>query len=426
MKTVSHNMLRLNNWEINILTGELSDTDGSGTSESEERIDPQGIKLLQLLAEKKAELVTKETLMASVWPDTIVTEDALSRCVSRVRKQLGDDARNPEFIETLPKRGYRLIAEAVEWTPTPASSEATKGQESQKKDPLIRVTPASLRLLLLSSVLLIGAVIFSIYADNPNDTDSMLVRQADDYYHRINRSANEMAVELYQQAIALDPESAEATSGLANALVQRVIRLPAADSDTSWEAMSLRQALGDGRTGSTAAIAQLKKAENLALKSIQLEPDNARTYKAYGFVLSAQNKLEQAKNAYLQALEINPAAWDVLINLGEISDISGQSTDAITYYKKALHVMHSGVTEQSNRGRPWRAGIGSAIGNKYLEQNNVNEAEIWFRHVLSFAPFDNEATVGLSIVLINTGRKGEAERLCQAYQERVGIAVCDS
>ena len=77
-----------------------------------------------------------------------------------------------------------------------------------------------------------------------------------------------------------------------------------------------------------------------------------------------------------------------------------------------------------NHGRAWRASLAASIGNKYSKQNNSAEAEIWFRHVLSFAPYHTEATIGLFKVLSQSGRGAEAKRLCQAYLERIGEAIC--
>jgi tetratricopeptide (TPR) repeat protein len=167
------------------------------------------------------------------------------------------------------------------------------------------------------------------------------------------------------------------------------------------------------------------QAERASSKAIKLAPSDARAHKAHGFVLSAQNKLQEAIVSYQTAVELNPKAWDVLINMGELTGLLGQPTDAITYYKKALNAMTETSPESDSRGKAWRPQIGTLIGNKYLALGNKNEAEIWYRHVLTFAPFFGDATKGLSDVLSQTGRSGEAERLCQDYVDRIGERVCE-
>jgi DNA-binding winged helix-turn-helix (wHTH) protein/TolB-like protein len=74
------------------------------------RMEPKVMQVLVCLAEHQGELVGKEHLIRAVWADTFVTDDVLTRCISELRKALNDDPKQPRFIETIPKGGYRLIA----------------------------------------------------------------------------------------------------------------------------------------------------------------------------------------------------------------------------------------------------------------------------------------------------------------------------
>ena len=69
--------------------------------------------VLVCLAEMQGEVISKEQLIGAVWPDTFVTDDVLTRCISELRRALQDDPKEPKVIQTIPKRGYRLVA-AVE------------------------------------------------------------------------------------------------------------------------------------------------------------------------------------------------------------------------------------------------------------------------------------------------------------------------
>lgn len=75
----------------------------------EKHLEPKQMTLLVLLAENVGEVVSKEAVLAQVWPDTHVSGSGLTRNMSQLRKALGDPSRNPEFIATIPKRGYQLI-----------------------------------------------------------------------------------------------------------------------------------------------------------------------------------------------------------------------------------------------------------------------------------------------------------------------------
>lgn len=75
----------------------------------EVRIEPRLMTLLCLFASQPGHVWTREELLARLWPDTHVAEDALTRAVSDLRKALDDDPRRPMFIATVPKRGYRFL-----------------------------------------------------------------------------------------------------------------------------------------------------------------------------------------------------------------------------------------------------------------------------------------------------------------------------
>lgn len=75
------------------------------------RLEPRSMEVLLYLASRPGEVVTREELEQEVWRGAIVGYDAITNTVIKLRKALGDSARDPEFIATIPKRGYQLIAE---------------------------------------------------------------------------------------------------------------------------------------------------------------------------------------------------------------------------------------------------------------------------------------------------------------------------
>lgn len=75
------------------------------------RLEPKVMEVLLCLASRPGgEPVSKQAILKNVWPDTFVTEDVLTRSISALRRVFKDDARQPKFIQTIPKRGYRLVA----------------------------------------------------------------------------------------------------------------------------------------------------------------------------------------------------------------------------------------------------------------------------------------------------------------------------
>ena len=80
--------------------------------------------VLHALVARAGQLLTKEALIASVWPETAVSETVLTVAIRELRRVLGDQARCPQFIETVHGRGYRFIAPVTVQAPSPERSQA--------------------------------------------------------------------------------------------------------------------------------------------------------------------------------------------------------------------------------------------------------------------------------------------------------------
>ena len=79
-------------------------------SDGEERhLSPKSMDVLTCLARRQGQVVSKDEIAGVVWKDTIVSDDSLTRCIAELRRALGDDAREPAIIKTIPKRGYLLL-----------------------------------------------------------------------------------------------------------------------------------------------------------------------------------------------------------------------------------------------------------------------------------------------------------------------------
>ena len=116
------------------------------------RIEPKVMQVLVCLAEE-GDVVSKEKLMQTVWTDTFVTDDVLTRSISELRKIFADNAKNPRFIQTIPKGGYRLMLPVSEIKPrvveskpaTPPARPSTAGK--RKLIPILTAIALSLLLI---------------------------------------------------------------------------------------------------------------------------------------------------------------------------------------------------------------------------------------------------------------------------------------
>jgi adenylate cyclase len=107
--------MKIGDWTCEPALNQLSAGDKSV------RLEPKAMAVLVHLAERPGEVVSREALLAAAWPGVVVSDDALTQVVIKLRKALGDAAEKPAYIQTISKKGYRLVAPVVgsETAPTP-------------------------------------------------------------------------------------------------------------------------------------------------------------------------------------------------------------------------------------------------------------------------------------------------------------------
>jgi len=191
--------IRLGNFVLNRARGCLEDATGA-----ERFLRPKSYRLLEVLCERRGELVSKDDLVREVWPDVFVSDDSLAHCVSDIRRALGLHAAR--LLRTVPRRGYMLTASE----PAPSIP--------ARQIPKFRIMLAG---GLAAGLLLVVAGVWwetpqSAITDAP-DAAVPAVQRADallearDWRRREN---NDQARRLLEQALAEDPENPEALASL--------------------------------------------------------------------------------------------------------------------------------------------------------------------------------------------------------------------
>ena len=94
----------------------------------------KAFETLLLLVRSNGRLVTKEELLAAVWPDAFVSDDSLTQAISGLRRALGDDSSQPVYVATIPRRGYRFVAPVEALAPPEAAVEAERTIETGSPD----------------------------------------------------------------------------------------------------------------------------------------------------------------------------------------------------------------------------------------------------------------------------------------------------
>lgn len=123
-------------------------------------LEPKVMEVLMVLADHAGDVVRREDLMATVWPGVVVTEEALTRCISALRSTFEDDYKSPAFIETIRKTGYRLIAPVFhDAEPAASSIERPASPPPPQAPRMRRGWPWLLGLLAIISSGVVGAYI---------------------------------------------------------------------------------------------------------------------------------------------------------------------------------------------------------------------------------------------------------------------------
>jgi len=109
MENPAKTKLRIGDWSVDRSSGQIS-RDGKTV-----RLEERSMRLLLCLAEHAGEVVSVEELLSQVWPEVTVTQDSVYQAVTTLRRVLGDDPRQPAYIATVPRLGYRMVAKVSPW-----------------------------------------------------------------------------------------------------------------------------------------------------------------------------------------------------------------------------------------------------------------------------------------------------------------------
>src|SRR5262245_40748532 len=138
---------RMGPWRVDPTRDEIS-RDGTTV-----KLEPRTMRVLMCLARRAGEVVSVNELLDTVWKDLVVTQYSVYQAVAVLRRALGDDPKDPIYIASVPRRGYRLVAPVEAEAPVPApepapAAEATAADSHPERNPIsdeaepIVVTPA--------------------------------------------------------------------------------------------------------------------------------------------------------------------------------------------------------------------------------------------------------------------------------------------
>jgi DNA-binding winged helix-turn-helix (wHTH) protein len=275
------------------------------------RLGPKAFDVLATLVQQPGRLVTKNELLARVWPESFVEEGILTVHMSTLRKALGDDQRPPSYIETVARSGYRFVS--------------------------------------------------SVTLDQPADervTSTVMARPVELYElvgrgraHLLSGSYFELpdAVEAFRAAIAIDPTYSPAHASLARACcAQACLRaVPHQEAFAEAKASALR-ALAMDSMSADAQVAlgtvlflsewDWPAAERSLRRALEINPDHSEALLQYGSLHEALGRLEEGLHLKQQALARDPRSALVLVQIALSYWHQRKYEDTLLWAQRALEI----------------------------------------------------------------------------------------
>jgi TolB-like protein/DNA-binding winged helix-turn-helix (wHTH) protein len=179
MEHPTDKMLRIGEWRLDPASGQIS-RDGQS-----QRLEVRTLRLLLCLAEHAGAVVSIDDLLAQAWSEVTVSPDSVYQAVTSLRRLLGDDPKQPTYIETVPRLGYRMIAAVSPWSQQtaapPKASPVTGSQHSVSEvssNGLSSRYGLTLKLVLVAVVFLAISALFLFRGKLTNSDRSVAPAQA--------------------------------------------------------------------------------------------------------------------------------------------------------------------------------------------------------------------------------------------------------
>lgn len=387
--------------------------------DEETPLAPKAVETLLALIERRGEIVSKDELLHTIWPDAFVEESNLFRYVHFLRKILGEHGNGKPYLETFRRRGYRFNGE-VRLRRMGVNGEAQNGRSttsSERGDNDVEPNTGRTNSL-TPPVENLGGNLPDV---NSNGKDKRLYRaenaQAWEFYlkglhlvGRITPPEIQKSIEYFQKAIALDPNYDPAYAALAGAYVSLVPSsdFPPSECFPRAEAAARRALKINSRSAEAhAALAWImfwykwdwKESENHCRGANGLDPNSADGHYAYAHLLSNTGRHDEALVKMMRARELDPI-WFVGEALeGQFLLHAGQTEEALHKLQRIVELFPEF----------WLAHL--FLSSTYIEKGMYKEAEAEADLAKQFAGASNHPDAFKGYALARAGKDTEARKV---------------
>lgn len=307
----------------------------------ERHLEPKQAEVLKRLVAEPGAVVTKSELLDTVWADVCVTEEVLTNTIYQLRRALGDSAREQQYVQTIPKRGYRLVAEV-----SPATGDG--------KTEIWPARRAAAAVGVIAIVLILIGGLARTEGDGSRRSIS-LVEAGETSLEEGTAVSEADAVRLFERATVLDSGLPSAWGGLAAA---------------RWALVS---------RGEMSVAVGLPLVEEAAIRALDLDPALPRPWRILGLVKITRWEWAEAERALTKAIELGPEAAEAHGSYAEFLLLTGRRAEAKREIETALELA------------PDSRNVLMTAGFVYTMLRDVELAAGAYRAILSLDPGDREA-----------------------------------
>lgn len=309
-------------------------------------LPPKSLQTLKVLLERKGETVTRESLLEQVWADSFVEDANLTVAVSTLRKTLSDIDADQTYIQTIPRLGYRFVADAVEKSEV-ADLPIVVGHHMVERFTIERsISNRFSRAWLAVGVLgLLAATAFGVWFGNENflkNGQAANIAPRNEAFSK-GRSLLEKrevceSIPHFREAVSIDEHFAAGYANMAAAMAMCDF-MPEADSAIT-KALEL-----DPNSADTQAASGFIKmfryrdwdgAEAALRRAVDLDPNSALAHHWLGVYLSIRRRLRESVGEMIRAVELKPDRALYHADLGQVYYFDGRHDLAINECQKAL------------------------------------------------------------------------------------------
>jgi DNA-binding winged helix-turn-helix (wHTH) protein/Flp pilus assembly protein TadD len=325
-------------------------------------------------------LVSKDELLSTIWQDTIVEENNVGKAIHAIRQCLGERSGEQKYIETVPKHGYRFVAEVKQF-----------GNDEGSSDPASAIL----------SKAPVRSPAWDLYLRGKVKAGSE------------TREDAEAAIKVLEAAVEIDPELAGAYAQLARAYNTLAFKFSSAATAKRLlenaevailKALTLDPDLAEGHFARGLILWTKRKgfpheqAIRSYQRSLELDPNDDETHHQLSMVYSHIGLLDEAQASVARALDLNPNNTMARFRAGLYCAYQGRFDEALTIFKTIPRDVSPMLVDRS-------------MADVFVQMECVAEAGKIVEHYLDEFPKDEGGSfTGVQAVLLaKAGRFGEAE-----------------